>query len=848
MRLFTWDEAGARIHCDCSYTPYIYLETLNEQFDATSIFNTKLRKLSFRSQSERYKYVSDNSVTRIFENLSPPQQFLVDTFYSKNDTPEFSKHPLKVQLIDIETYSVDGFPDVKNPDHPVNVITIYDSLDQQFYTWGLKALANPQPGVTYVHCLNEVELFQKVISFIQLNTPDILSGWNCEQFDIPYILARGNRLVGNEAMLRLSPSGKIYSRTAHNKFGKDFERWYIDGISCVDYLEIYRKFCTTLRESYKLNAIGELELGESKVDYGDQNLSSLADNNWDLFVQYNVQDVNLLVKLEKKLRYVELLRMLAYAGCTTFEGALGTVSVVTGMCAIKARTKKLRIPTFNRPVDDGSKNEGAYVGEPQQGFQEHIVSFDANSLYPNVMITLNLSPETKVAKIIEKDKDHTTIQHVNGKIYKLTKEQFKKFLEIEKLSISMAGVLCSQKQRGIVPEIVDGFYQKRVEIQKKLKKLQKRVHEFQGDTSTAEYKKVKYEIDYLDIKQFTIKIAINSVYGYFGNKKSPLGDDDIARSITLTGQAVIKQSNTLLREYATKNSAVDINSYDPIIYNDTDSCYVSISKIAQAKGVVMHNGDLKVTPAYLELVKDIENHLNTGIKVWGASELNSHDCRFVFKREVIADTGLFLQKKRYVIRVLDKEGIPSVKFKYTGVEVVRTTMPSALKPYVKRIIETMLTTKSKSETDKIFNETYSIFKTLPLEDIAFVMGINGYEKYAAQCNEYTPAKHMPIHVKAAYYHNKLLAKYGITAKYEQMGTGDKIRYFYVKQPNKLGINVLGYKYYLPAEFKADFAPDYEKMFEKIIYSVIDRFYNAVKWQVKSPAMIAQTDLFDLLGV
>ena len=475
MRLFTWDEAGQRVAVDCSYNPYIYLETTDEKCDGHSIFDTRLKKITFRTQSERFKYLTDNAITRIFENLPVTQQFLVDTFYSKTEDPAFSKHPLKIYFIDIETYSVDEFPDINNPTHQINIITIYDSIKGKFTTWGLKPLTAQIANTTYIHCASEFELFQKFVRFMQDDPPDILSGFNSEQFDIPYIIARMTKLLGFDFVRRLSPTGGVYSRTAHNKFGKDFERWYIDGISCIDYLEIYRKFCTTLRESYKLGAIAELEIGETKTDYGEQNLSSLADTNWNLFVEYNVQDVNLLVKLEDKLRYIELLRMLAYSGCTTFERALGTVSIVTGLCAIKARGKKKRIPTFNREDSDG-KNEGAYVGDPQQGFQEHIVSFDANSLYPNTMITLNLSPETKVAKIIDQTPEKTTIQHINGKIYDLTPEKLARFKELEKLSISKAGILCSQKQKGIVPEIVDGFYQKRVEIKKRLKKLEKSLH------------------------------------------------------------------------------------------------------------------------------------------------------------------------------------------------------------------------------------------------------------------------------------------------------------------------------------------------------------------------------------
>jgi DNA polymerase elongation subunit (family B) len=255
----------------------------------------------------------------------------------------------------------------------------------------------------------------------------------------------------------------------------------------------------------------------------------------------------------------------------------------------------------------------------------------------------------------------------------------------------------------------------------------------------------------------------------------------------------------------------------------------------------------KVTNEYYKTVQDIEDYLNVEIKKWGSTALNSKDCRLNFKREAIADVGLFLQKKRYVLHILDEEGIPCNKFKYTGVEVVRTTMPAPIKPHVKRIIETMLTTKSLTETNKAFTETYDLFKTLTVDDIAFVMGCKGYEKYAAQCDNFATAKHMPIHVKAAYYHNLLLDRFKIDKKYEKIGSGDKVRFFYTRQPNKYGISVMGYKYYFPKEFISVLEPDHEKMFEKIVFSVIERFYEAVNWKLKAPGAQVQTDLFELLG-
>ena len=848
INLYTWDENGKRVTVKSTYEPYIYLETNNAP-DAMSLFNTKLKKKRFKNQYDRSRYLKDNKVTRVFENFGVYQQFLLDAYWQENEKPEFTKHQLKVHFIDIETYSPDAFPDPQDPNDTINIITIFDTISKKFYSWGLKPYTAKTPDVVYVACKTEEELLRKFVDFFSKDYPDILSGWNSEFFDIPYVINRVNKVLGEDAMKRLSPIGSLRSRTFMGKYGREQVKWHIEGLSCVDYLDIYKRFCQTLRESYKLDAIGEIELQERKIDYGDQNLTELADGDWDTFVDYNIQDVNLLVRLEQKLQYIQLLRMIAYAGLTTFEGALGSLSVITGLCSIRARLKDKRIPTFIKDVKEGTKNAGAYVADPQQGFQEHIVSLDANSLYPNTMITLNLSPETKVGKITDKTDTTVTIKHVNGQTFTLSNEKFAAFVKQEEIAISRAKILFSQKEKGIIPDTIDYYYSKRVEVKKELTKAKKKALTLKENTQ--EYKDLQVEIDRLNIRQHTIKILMNTVYGYFGNKHSPLGDDELAESITLTGQAVIKESNRILTDYIKTNTNLsdeDLDKESPIIYNDTDSSYISIKHLVKAQKIPVFDDEGNVAPEYYKAVEDIEEHLNHEIKKWGKSALGSNDCRLVFKREAIADVGLFLAKKRYVLHTLDVEGIPGKKFKYTGVEVVRTTMPAPIKPYVKKIIETMLLTKDYTATNKIFNETYEIFKKLPLEDIAFVMGVKGYEKYANRCNGFETVKGMPKHVKAAYYHNILLDRFGIERKYEKMASGDKVRFFEVKKPNSFGLSVVGYKYYYPKEFQSVFEIDYEKMFEKIIYSVIERFYEAVNWTVKKPGNDAQIDLFDLLGM
>lgn len=849
MRLYTWDENGNPIATDHTCEPYIYLETTHNE-DCLSIFNTKLKKRRFRNQADRSQYLKDNEITRVFENLGVQQQFLIDYYGTQNESPDFAKFPLRTFFLDIETYSPEAFPNIEEANHPINIITIFDTYSKKFITWGLKPFSKVEENTLYTYCKTEKELLTKFLDFFSSNYPDILSGWNSEFFDIPYIVNRITRLLGEDTAKRLSPIGRLRLRTFMGKFGKQQTRHHLEGLSCVDYLQIYRRFCPVLRESYKLGDIAEVELQETKTDYGDTDLASLSDKNWDLFVEYNIQDVNLLVKMEEKLQYIQLLRMIAYAGLTTFEGALGSLSVITGLCAIRARARNQRIPTFNKGrEEDGEQNAGAYVGEPRRGFQEHVVSFDANSLYPNVMITLNLSPETKIGSIADITDDNVTIKHVNGTTYELTKDKFAAFIKQEQIAISKAKILFSQKIKGIIPETVDHYYNKRVEIKKLLSKAKREILKL--TKGTPEYTALKNKVDNLNITQHTIKILINTIYGYFGNKHSPLGDDELAESITLTGQAAIKESNRLLVDYIQKKAGLtqeQIESDTPIIYNDTDSSYISIKHLVKAQNIKMFGDHKKITPEYYKMVQDIEDYLNKGISEWGTKSLNSCDCRLNFKREKISDVGLFLQKKRYVLHVLDDEGIPCDKFKYTGVEVVRTTMPAAVKVHVRNVVETMLRTKSRAETDKVFTEVYNKFKTLTVQEIATVRGISEYEKYAMRCNGFQTCKAMPSHVKAAYFYNTLIDRFGIQRKYEKIGSGDKVRHFYVKQPNKYGLKMIGYKYDFPSEFADIFLPDYELTFEKEVYAVIERFYEAVDWKLKKPSEQVQTDLFELLGV
>jgi DNA polymerase elongation subunit (family B) len=844
IKLFTWDENGKRTSVEIPFSPYFYVET-DSNADAMSIFNTKLAKKSFKNSWDRDKYINNSGLKRIFYNIQAEQQFLIDTFGNKNSTPEFSQFPLKIYYLDIETYSPGEFPDPKIAPDQINVITIYDSIGERFHTWGIGGKSGGDfkapDNVTYYKCKSESDMLIKFLRFWREDYPDMISGWNSESFDIPYLINRINVILGDEKAKLLSPVGQLYCReNVKTKYGKFEDYWYIKGISHLDYMNVYKKFSREKRESYKLDHIAEVELKQNKKYVPASDLSAYADSDWQGFVEYNIQDVNILAELEQTLHYLQIVRKLAYMGYTTFEQALGTIAIVTGAMALKAFDKGMVIPTFEHK--DVQNYEGGFVREPQRGLRDSIVSFDANSLYPNTIISCNLSPETKIGKVINKTETHVEVRLTNGKIYELPHKDFAKWVQEEELAITKAKVLYSQKIKGFCPELLDGVYAERVQNQKDLKKHKRYIENCtEGSDKHKEHKKAIIE---LDVMQYTLKILMNSLYGTFGNKYSPFYDIDAAASVTLTGQACIKEAADITDRFVKKEYGIE---EDCTIYGDTDSVYITIAPILRKLGKQLSKEDGTVTKDAYDIAEKLETELNEKITTWADRTCNIKDPRFVFKRETICNSGLFLEKKRYILHVLDKEGFkPSEEkeIKYTGVEVVSIKIPKKVKPLIKEVSKVMLKTRDKKKTDEAYKRAYEEYLKLKVEDIATPTGINNYEKYEGMANGINFGKKTPGHVRAAIVYNYLLRRLELTSKYEKIESGDDIKTFYV-QKNPYAIKGIAFKDRYPQEFGVNV--DKVLMFNKNVTPAVERLYESVGWSIKNPTRETACDLLELLS-
>lgn len=839
IKLWTWDNSGNRIETEHTFEPYLYLES-REKKDATSIYNTPLRKISFQKQFDRFKFVKDCGTNRIFYNLNCEQQFLIDTFASSVDDPDFAQFPLRTFFLDIEVHSPDEFPDPKEVKHPINIITVYDSLTDKVYTWGLGEYKNREfSDVVYINCPSERILLQTFLGFWKKNYPDCLSYWFGEQFDLPYIINRLNRLFGENGANELSPVGKLRCREdIVNKIGQTFDKWTISGISCIDYMEAYKTYARGLKASYNLNAIAEEELGEGKIAYNAVSLAQLADTDWDKFVDYNIQDVLLLKKLDAKLKYLSIIRQLAYRGCTTFEKALGKVEMVAGAVAIQAKNSNQVIPTFKKKEVD-SDYEGAYVRDPTRGFHKDVVSFDANSLYPNTIITLNISPETKVGKIVDKTDTHVTVLLVSGKSHEMTIEQFGKWVDTERLSISRAKVLYSQKKKGLMPDVLDSMYTKRVNTRKQAKVIETQLKEL--DKNSEEYKRLLIQFEQLDTLQNTYKLFMNSAYGAFANQHFPFFDLDHASSITLTGQWIIKGSAEIVNEHI--NKLMNTQGLNFAIAGDTDSIFLSVHDLLKYYNVNIQDKN-GVTKKALKIIEDIEDALSKGITDWCKNILKSKDPRIVFKRETICDNALFLEKKRYIAHIIDAEGLKVSKFKYVGGDIVSSATPPVIKRLLKRTVETAVMTQDITEVNQKYKLAYDEFKKFTINDLAKRGGVNGLTKYGEGITGFNFKSKTPSHVKAALSYNYLLKHFNIENKYEPIKDGSKIKRFPCVT-NPFGIEEIAYLDQLPVEFGLEM--NYDKLFKKLCESMIQSVYETVGWRLPDMINQAETDLTALFS-
>lgn len=742
----------------------------------------------------------------IFGQTNYAYQYISETH---PDDIIFDSDLMKIVSIDIETATeADAFPEPKYAAEEILLITIQDNKSKEFKTFG----SRPYEGKfakNYVLCNNEQDLLRKFITHWQCNMPDVITGWNTDLFDIPYIVNRIKKVLGDDYK-KLSPWGLINEKKT-NVRGTEEILFDIVGISSLDYIVLYKKYTFVTQESYKLDHIGFVELDEKKVDHSQfASFKDFYTKDFELFVDYNIKDVDIVDKLEDKLRLIELHLTMAYTAKINYNDAFSPVKLWDAIIYNDLLKKKVVIPN-NEHHSKGEAFEGAYVKDPIKGMHKWVTSFDLASLYPHLIMQYNISPE-----MITDTRLNLTIEGL------LKKEP----IPNTGYSVSANGWCYSKDKQGFLPSLMETMYNNRTVHKKAMLKCEQ---EYEQD-KTKKY--LLKEISRLTNLQMALKIALNSAYGALGNAYFRYYDLRMAESITLSGQLSIKWIANTLNQYM--NTAMKTTNKDYIIAIDTDSVYLALETLVEQTQVG------KTTEEKIQFMDKFCGQVITPIIEKSYADLavymNAFQNKMQMKREVLADKGVWCRKKKYILRVHNSEGVQydQPKLKIMGLEIVKSSTPSAIRDKLKSTIGVILD-GTNGDLIKFIESARKEFMSIPIEDIAFPRGVNGVAEYSSNASIYS--KGCPIHVRGALLYNHLIKEMGLTNKYQPIKSGDKIKFIYLRKPNTIKENVIAFPSELPVEFGLHKYVDYEYQFEKVFLDALDNIIEPMGWHLVEKATL-----------
>lgn len=843
IHLRTWDENGERITKELYFEPYLFIKDPKKESSYTSIFGDSLTRLNFENDWRRREFVEKTNQS-LFHNINPEQQFLLDHFRSES-AENLLNEKLKVFYLDIEVYSPDEFPDPKEAKAPINAIAIFDSLSSKFFVFGTEyyssySVKDDIPNTTidpadieYIRCKDEEDLLKKFIRFWRKDFPDLVVGYNSIIFDIPYIMNRVTMILGEEKANSLSPYEKITFKDVADRFGNEYREYSIKGITHIDYQVLYRTYKNGINlDSFTLNSVAESELGVGKVALDAVTLSDLANENYSKFINYNIQDVNLLVLMEQKLQFLSLARFLTTMGFCNLDKALGKVQFISGILSKQALVKKLYLKT-DKITDAGGKIKGGFVKDATIGIRHDVIYFDANSLYPNTIITLNISPETKRGKVRQRG-DAFHVIYKNQEINLESREKLKEFLVSNDLTISGAGVLFDKTKMGILPEFCDYLYAKRDFNKKEMLRVknERNLHA----KGTEEYKRLDAEATRLDMIQNTYKTVLNSSYGVLLNKFFPAYDPDCGESITLSGQAVIKRVFKIINQMMFDKIGVE---KDYVVCGDTDSVAVELSDLAKKRGVSLYDDKLDLTKDYYDIENELSDALNAEVIDWVRFNFNSDDIRYKFKRETVCPTAAYQMKKNYVLWSINKENVKQDKLIYKG-SLSKAIYSKKVKDTGKELIEGLLKKKwTESDCLKFLKTARLLFINLNMDDMAVKLNIKELTKYERKAQGLEYPKGCPFHVKSSLFYNYLIKKNKLEKIYPPIKNGNKVKCVFLEK-NQYGIESLAYLDKFPKELNLQV--DKERMYEKTLLSYIKQIYESLDWALPDFNKNYQSDL------
>lgn len=799
---------GKRVKKIAKYKPYVFVKsdiiskykTLNGEYTS---------KIEFDNVREAKNFIFEKKEKIKFWGIDFDTAFIHDEFPGKI---EFDYDLISKVVLDIETSNVGGYPDIEKADKEITAITL--RKNNKNISFGCKEYKNNDDN-EYILCDDEKDLLEKFLDVWESSEwmPEILSGWNIDGFDLPYLAGRITRLFNKECAEKLSPWGILDNKTIFT-FGKERTLYFPAGIQVLDYQQIYKKFSQKKLESYSLEFVCQTELGEGKLDYSEyQSLDELYEKDYEKFIDYNRLDCKRIDDLEDKLGMMRQLLTIAYLTKTNYSDVFGTIKMWDSLCYEYLKNKNIVVP--NKEKNESRDFEGGYVKEVTPGKYEWVVSFDFTSLYPSLIMSYNISPETLMGQL----EIMTPKEIIDGGFNKYKDELIK-----QDLAIAGNSCLYERKKQGMLPILMEDMFNKRVKYKNEMKEKKK----LNDET-------LKDEIQKLSNFEQALKILLNSGFGAVSNQWFRFFDIKNAQAITLSGQMAIQWVERYINEYM--NKIMGTKDDDFIIGMDTDSIYINFGPLINKLKINNKPKD-QILDAIDKFCGDnIQNIIDKACNDL-KEYTNAFSQKLFMKREIIADYGLWRAKKNYILNVLDDEGLrlKELKLKIMGIEIIKSNTPKICRDALRKSINIILMGTEKELLDYVndFKKEYNNFSFI---DIASPTGIHGILKYKMD-NKDNYIIRTPRHVKGAIVYNEMIKKYKLEGRYPYIYDGDKIKFLTLKCPNPAGDDVISILNYLPSEFGLEKYIDYPAQFKKTFIEPLKSFTDIVGWQCEKKSTIS----------
>jgi DNA polymerase elongation subunit (family B) len=825
---------GKRFKQKIEYQPTLYVPAKK----VTSYTNLKgeyldtIRPGGLRDCRDFVKKYTDVDGFRIYGQTRYEYAFIADEHTGMVD---WEQEHVSIAVIDIEVGSENGFPDPYLANEPITAIGI-KYLNGKMYVFGCGDYTTKGDEI-YIKCKDEYSLCRRFLDLWETSCPDIITGWNIKFFDIPYIVNRFRKILGEQETKKLSPWFYISERkTTINQ--REMIAYEMVGVSTLDYIELYRWYAPggKSQESYRLDHIAEVELGKNKLSYDEyDSLHALYRLNFQKFIEYNIVDVELIIELEDKLKLLELAMTLAYDTKCNYEDVFAQTRMWDALTYSYLLNKGIIIPPRETKEKDGMF-EGAYVKEVQAGKHDWVASFDLNSLYPHLLMQYNISPET----LIEPEDYTESMRKIISDGVSVDKMLLKQVdtSSLKGMTMTPNGQFFRTDFQGFLPAMMETMYEDR----KKFKKMAlKAKQEYENEPDESKKFEIEKRIAKFENLQLAKKVSLNSAYGALGSQYFRFYDLRMALGVTTAGQLSIRWIEAKLNEFMNKLLKTE-NDY--VIASDTDSIYLKLGPLVDAvfKGKSETPTSTDKVISFMDKVCEdkLQPYIDKSYEEL-ADYVHAYSQKMQMKREALADKGIWTAKKRYILNVYNNEGVQykEPKMKVMGLEMIKSSTPAVVRGKMKESIKVMLTGKEE-DMHKFIADFRNEFKTLPVEDISSPRGLSGLNEYKDSVTIYR--KSTPIHSKGALIFNHFLKQYKLDKQYQLIQQGEKIKYIYLKLPNTFNQSVISFTSRIPKEFDIEKFVDYDLQFSKVFLEPIKIILDCMEWSTEK-----QSSLEDFFG-